>query len=152
MSFPDSLKKLTLQCTYLHWKDMKTKIGSLPHLQVLKLRQGSFIGSEWETLEDQFLNLKFLLIERLDLECWITESVHFPCLEHLHLRYVERLREIPSCIGDIPTLHSIKLLCCSNSVVDSARKIIEEQEELGNEDLQISTFEYSRVIVPTSCP
>ncbi|XP_047963569.1 putative late blight resistance protein homolog R1B-16 isoform X2 [Salvia hispanica] len=27
MSFPDSLKKLTLQCTYLHWKDMKTKIG-----------------------------------------------------------------------------------------------------------------------------
>ncbi|XP_042049773.1 putative late blight resistance protein homolog R1B-12 [Salvia splendens] len=139
VSFPCSLTKLTLEDTNLPWEDMKTKIGPLPLLQVLKLKWRAFIGSEWETLEDQFSNLKFLLIETCDVECWITENTHFPRLEHLHLRSVDRLREIPSCMGDIPTLLSIKLSCCCDSVVDSVRIIKEEQQELGNEDLQIVT-------------
>ncbi|XP_047959696.1 putative late blight resistance protein homolog R1B-16 isoform X2 [Salvia hispanica] len=141
VSFPHSLKKLTLECTQLAWEDMSTKIGSLPHLQVLKLKNNSFIGSEWETTEDQFLNLKILLIEACYLECWITDNTHFPRLEHLHLRWMESLREIPSCIGDIPTLHSIKLLYCSDSAVASAQTIKEEQQELGNQDLRIIVVE-----------
>ncbi|XP_047962020.1 putative late blight resistance protein homolog R1B-16 [Salvia hispanica] len=135
--FPHSLKKLTLGNTNFPWDDMKTKIGLLPLLQVLQLKSDSVVGSEWKTSEDQFLNLKFLLIEDCDVEWWITDNTHFPRLEHLHLHYVERLREIPSCMRDIPTLHSIKLKGCNKSVVDSAQKIKEEQQELSNEDLQI---------------
>ncbi|XP_047959697.1 putative late blight resistance protein homolog R1B-16 [Salvia hispanica] len=137
VSFPHSLKILILEKTYLPWEDMKTKIGVLPHLQVLELHEDSFVGSEWETEEDQFSNLKFLMIELCDVECWITDSTHFPRLEHLHLCYLPRLREIPSCIGDIPTLHSIKVEDYSDSVVDSVKIIKEEQHELGNEDLDI---------------
>ncbi|XP_047967883.1 putative late blight resistance protein homolog R1A-4 [Salvia hispanica] len=138
VSFPRSLKKLTLRNTYLRWEDMKTKIGSLPVLQVLKLKKNSFIGSKWKTFEEQFLNLKLLLIEDCDVERWITHDAHFPRLEHLHLRYAERLREIPLCMGDISTLQTIMLEDCSNAVMDSAQKIKDEQQECGNEDLQIS--------------
>ncbi|XP_047959694.1 putative late blight resistance protein homolog R1B-12 [Salvia hispanica] len=137
VSFPRSLKKLTLEDTELSWEDMETKIGWLPHLQILKLKDNSFIGSEWETSEDQFASLKFLQIERCGLECWITDSAHFPRLEHLHLCNLPRLTEIPSCIGEILTLHSIKLKRCSESVVASAQTIKEEQEELDNQDLRI---------------
>ncbi|XP_042021307.1 putative late blight resistance protein homolog R1B-16 isoform X2 [Salvia splendens] len=137
VSFPYSLKKLVLINTYLRWEDMKTKIGALPLLEVLKLKWNSFIGSEWETCEDQFLNLRFLLIEECDLECWITYNTHFPRLEHLVICDLLLLSEIPMSIGDIPTLQSIKVERCSDSVVDSAEIIKEEQEEFGNEDLQI---------------
>lgn len=137
VSFPSSLKKLTLEKTNLPWEDVKTKIGLLPLLQVLKLKKNSFIGSVWKTCEDQFPNLKFLLIENCDIERWITYKTHFPRLEHLHLCIVNWLAEIPSSIGDIPTLQSIKVVRCSVSVDNSALRIKDEQEELGNEELQI---------------
>ncbi|XP_047983813.1 putative late blight resistance protein homolog R1A-3 isoform X3 [Salvia hispanica] len=140
VSFPNSLKKLTLTNTKLPWEDMKTKIGSLPLLQILRLKDYSFVGSEWETFEDQFSRLKYLLIESCDLECWITDNTHFPRLVHLVLCDLSLLKEIPSSIGDIPTLQSIKLDSCSDSVVDSARRIREEQEELGNEFLQLLIY------------
>ncbi|XP_047977775.1 putative late blight resistance protein homolog R1B-16 [Salvia hispanica] len=122
VSFPYSLKKLALVNTKLPWEDMNTKIGSLPLLQVLKLKKNSFIGSEWETSEDQFLNLKFLLIESCYIDCWITDNAHFPRLEHLVLRSISELEEIPSCMGDIPTLHSITVYKCSDSVVEFSSK------------------------------
>ncbi|XP_047961741.1 putative late blight resistance protein homolog R1B-16 [Salvia hispanica] len=147
VSFPCSLRKLTLVDTYLPWEDMKTKIGPLPLLQVLKLKWRAFIGSKWETFEDQFSNLKFLLIEECDVEWWITDNTHFPRLEHLHLGHIKRLREIPSCIGDIPTLHSIMVEDCSDSVVASAQTIKEEQEELGLQDLQIHIVEFMWTII-----
>ncbi|KAL8529487.1 hypothetical protein ACS0TY_006786 [Phlomoides rotata] len=68
LSFPYSLKKLTLEGVKLHWEDVATKIGCD------------------------------------DLEYWITESSHFPRLEHLVLRDLENLKEIPLDIGDILTL------------------------------------------------
>ncbi|KAK6125043.1 hypothetical protein DH2020_041221 [Rehmannia glutinosa] len=137
--FPRSLKKLTLTRTYLHWEDMKTKIGSLPNLQVLKLKFRSCEGPVLETVEGQFCSLKFLLIESCGyLEYWRTESsTHFPRLEHLVLRYLHDLKEIPSTIGDISTLQSIVLEYCSNSAIISAKEILKEQEDLGNVGLHV---------------
>ncbi|KAK6124736.1 hypothetical protein DH2020_041519 [Rehmannia glutinosa] len=138
LNFPRSLKKLSLRGSCLNWEDMKTKIGALPNLQVLKLKRWSFIGPEWETVEGRFCSLKFLLIQDCyDLEYWTTDSTHFPRLERLVLRRLEKLNEIPWEIGEIPTLRSIELEYCSDPAVVSARKIVDEQEELGNVGLQV---------------
>ncbi|KAL8466277.1 hypothetical protein ACS0TY_035408 [Phlomoides rotata] len=138
LMFPHSLKKLALHGCCLHWEDMTTTIGSLPLLEVLKLERNSFIGPHWETVEGDFCSLKFLLIRRCpDLEYWDTESTHFPCLEHLRLDSLMNLEKIPQDIGDIPTLQSIELVNCGVSAVISAKWILEEQEELGNEALHV---------------
>lgn len=137
LSFPHSLQKLTLEYTLLQWEDMTTKIGSLPLLRVLKLKYDSFIGPKWETAQGQFLSLRFFVIERChELESWITDRTHFPCLEHLVLRGLQVLKEIPSQIGEIATLKSIQLFNCSESAVYSAIIIRDEQEQFGN-DLQV---------------
>ncbi|KAL2492576.1 NB-ARC domain-containing protein [Abeliophyllum distichum] len=85
-----------------------TIVGSLPNLQVLKLLKNSFVGLEWEPNDGEFLQLKYLGFNRTNLENWIADSIHFPSLEHLVIEYCESL-EIPSCIGEIPTLESIEL-------------------------------------------
>ncbi|KAL0356360.1 UNVERIFIED_CONTAM: putative late blight resistance proteinR1B-16 [Sesamum radiatum] len=108
LSFPESLKKLTLIGSMLSWKDMSI-IGSLPHLEVLKLKEYSFTGAVWEPVEGEFSRLKFLLIERLDLVRWIAENTHFPCLEHLIISDCMDLEAIPSGIGDIATLKVIDI-------------------------------------------
>ncbi|KAL7139700.1 hypothetical protein ABFS83_09G071300 [Erythranthe nasuta] len=135
---PNSLKKLTLMGTKLKWEDMNTKIGLLPNLQVLKLSADAFVGTEWETVEGQFCNLRYLLINMCgELEWWTTDSSHFPRLEHLDLRYLHKLKEIPSCIGEISTLQSIQLIWCSDEAVSSAKEILKEQEEFGNVGLRL---------------
>ncbi|XP_047952412.1 uncharacterized protein LOC125197979 [Salvia hispanica] len=134
-TLPHSLKKLTLYGTQIRWEEMPATIGWLPHLQVLKLKRDSFVGSEWETVERQFCKLKYLHIVGCYLVYWTTESTHFPCLEHLQLEHLI-LKEIPLAIGEIPTLQSIKLVDCSTSAVASATKIREDQQEnYGNDDL-----------------
>ncbi|KAL7135336.1 hypothetical protein ABFS83_11G087400 [Erythranthe nasuta] len=136
---PDSLKKLTLFGTNLYRVDMKTKIGYLPNLQVLKLSYNSFVGTEWETVEGQFRNLIFLEIDTWsDREWWTTDSSHFPRLEQLVLILLDKyLMEIPSCIGEIPTLQWIQLAYCSESTVISAKRILDEQEEFDNVGLRV---------------
>ncbi|KAL7139751.1 hypothetical protein ABFS83_09G074600 [Erythranthe nasuta] len=135
---PNSIKKLTLGRTHLKWEDMKTKIGWLPNLEILTLKYDSFVGAEWETVEGQFRNLRFLLICWCsDLEWWTTDSTHFPRLEQLELSGLYKLKEIPSCIGEIPTLGSIELINCSKSAVISAKEILNEQEDLGNVGLRV---------------
>ncbi|GFP89344.1 putative late blight resistance protein homolog r1a-6 [Phtheirospermum japonicum] len=138
LNFPRSLKKLNLRNTNLQWEEMGTKIGSLPQLQVLKLQRDAFIGTEWETVEGQFQSLKYLeIVDCDDLIYWRTESTHFPCLERLVLYHSNKLKEIPPEIGEIPTLESIELHFCSDSVVISTKEIVNEQEDLGNEGLQV---------------
>lgn len=132
LNFPDSLKKLTLllsssQC----WQDILEKIGTLPLLKKLKLYNGCFEGCKWETTEGQFCSLKFLEICNCSgLQLWATESSHFPCLEHLVLEALRELNEIPLDVAEIPTLRLIDLRFCSDSAVISAKRIVEEQEEL----------------------
>ncbi|KAL8544350.1 hypothetical protein ACS0TY_004769 [Phlomoides rotata] len=140
VSFPQSLKKLTLCRTELNWEDLTRSIGSLPLLQFLELWKACK-GPKWETAEGGFCSLRVLKICNFwsydDLRYWEMDSAHFPRLEHLYLIFLTKLEDIPSCIGDIPTLKSIRVRECNKSVTDSAKRIKVEQEENGNEDLQV---------------
>ncbi|KAL2492510.1 Disease resistance protein (CC-NBS-LRR class) family [Abeliophyllum distichum] len=77
ITFPISLKKLSLKNCRVPWEDM-TIVGSLPNLQVLKLLSRSFVGLEWEPNEGEFPQLKYLRLTDIDLENWIANSIHFP--------------------------------------------------------------------------
>ncbi|XP_073125765.1 putative late blight resistance protein homolog R1A-3 [Henckelia pumila] len=135
--FPPSLKKLSLSFSRLHWNDM-TKIGSLPHLEVLKLEWESFCGPVWIPIEGEFHCLKFLQIQYCkDLVYWTADRTHFPRLEHLVLEGLYNLKGIPLDIGEIPTLRLMELIYCSNSAVISAKNILDEQENLGNAGLRV---------------
>ncbi|KAH6778848.1 hypothetical protein C2S52_010085 [Perilla frutescens var. hirtella] len=136
IAFPMSLRKLTLTGCRFPWEDMRI-IGSLPNLEVLKLKRGACHGTIWETTEGEFCQLKVLLIENTDLRQWITESSHFPQLERLTLYECNDLEEIPTDIGEIPTLQVIEVDVRNLSVVQSAKGIQEEQQSFGN-DLQVS--------------
>ncbi|XP_047962183.1 putative late blight resistance protein homolog R1A-10 [Salvia hispanica] len=140
MSFPPSLKKSSLFLeNVFEWEDILPMIGSLPLLQKLILHGGRFRTGEWETIEDQFPSLNSLTLDGCyDLENWIvSESSHFPLLQELRLRGIYGLKKIPSEIGEIPTLRSIKLYGCSETVLLSAKEIIEEQEETYGDQLDL---------------
>ncbi|KAH6788468.1 hypothetical protein C2S51_003474 [Perilla frutescens var. frutescens] len=136
LAFPMSLRKLTLTGCRFPWEDMRI-IGSLPNLEVLKLKRRACHGTIWETTEGEFCQLKVLVIKNTDLCQWITESSHFPRLERLTLYVCNDLEEIPTDIGEIPTLQVIEVDVRNLSVVQSAKCIQEEQQSFGN-DLQVS--------------
>ncbi|KAI3459100.1 hypothetical protein Pfo_015763 [Paulownia fortunei] len=140
-AFPRTLKKLNLSGWGLPWTDM-TIVGSLPNLQVLKLRNLAFEGDKWETTEGEFPQLKYLLIDQSDLQHWITESSHFPSLKCLVLLGCEYLSEIPDGIGEIPTLELIEVDYLNKSLVDSAKRIQEEQQSWGNDAIQVRCVQY----------
>ncbi|KAL0356135.1 UNVERIFIED_CONTAM: putative late blight resistance proteinR1B-16 [Sesamum radiatum] len=144
LDFPHSLKKLILLSCRFSWEDM-TIIGSLPNLEVLILQKDAFDGEKWEPNEGEFPQLKFLLVSSANLEYWHAESTHFPKLENLVLYGCLKLKEIPSDIGEIPTLESISLCLCSSSAVASAKEILMEQRSLGNEDFRVSVNEWMSI-------
>ncbi|KZV53723.1 hypothetical protein F511_28076 [Dorcoceras hygrometricum] len=135
--FPRSLKKMTLNSCQVSWGYLTTAVGSLPLLEALNLEDWAVMGREWNPVEGQFLKLKSLRIVDTDLVEWVADSSHFPNLEKLQLSFLRQLKEIPYGIGEIGTLRSISLFSCSSSASDSAEKIQEEQQQLGNSDLQI---------------
>ncbi|KAL6498464.1 hypothetical protein OROHE_026561 [Orobanche hederae] len=134
--FPETLKKLTLSGWLFPWKYMEI-IGALPNLQVLKLRCFACKGDTWETNENQFPSLEFLLIDSSDLEIWVTETSHFPRLKCLVLYSCALLREIPNDIGEIATLELIEVDHASKSLVECVKQIQEEQRDNGNDTLQV---------------
>lgn len=135
-AFPQRLRKLTLTGCKIPWEKMSI-IGCLPNLEVLKLLLGSFAGKEWETTEGQFLVLKYLQIRNIDLMEWRVESsAHFPCLETLIL-WCYKLKEVPSSVGDIPTLQILSVQVSNMKVRDSVSRIKEEQEDIGNDALHV---------------
>ncbi|XP_022869656.1 putative late blight resistance protein homolog R1A-10 [Olea europaea var. sylvestris] len=140
IALPSSLKKITLERGRIDWEYMRI-FGFLPNLEVLKLREYAFQGKEWILNEGEFLKLKFLLIWETDLERWIVDDTHFPRLEHLILRNCSNLVEIPYDIGEIPTLETIEIDYSSPSAVNSAKKILDDQQSLGNNGLQIEQDE-----------
>ncbi|KAL0415543.1 UNVERIFIED_CONTAM: putative disease resistance RPP8-like protein 2 [Sesamum latifolium] len=137
ISFPTSLKELRLTRCKISWEEMTIIGSSLPTLETLILRNNAFKGYEWDTVEGQFLHLKVLLIYKSDLVWWRAENSHFPNLKTLFLQRMYLLKEIPLSIGDIATLGLIYLRDCGDSVVNSAKQILEEQDGLGNETLEI---------------
>ncbi|KAG8369899.1 hypothetical protein BUALT_Bualt14G0061400 [Buddleja alternifolia] len=134
--FPPSVKKLTLKGCTIRWTVMTT-VGSLPNLEVLKIRNCNFEGPDWEPIEGEFCSLKFLLLEKLKLVSWLADATHFPRLRHLVIRSCIALEEIPCCIGDISTLEIIELDESNSSLLASARQIQEEQRDYGNDGLQV---------------
>ncbi|KAK4425885.1 putative late blight resistance proteinR1B-16 [Sesamum alatum] len=142
--FPPSVRKLTLSKCVIPWEFMTT-VGSLTNLEVLKIRNCTFKDQEmqarddqvWEPKEGEFCSLKFLLLEKLNLVKWRADETHFPRLRHLLIRGCSALEEIPSGIGEIPTLEIIELDECSPPVVASAKQIQEEQREYGNDGLEV---------------
>ncbi|KAL2515506.1 putative late blight resistance protein-like protein R1A-4 [Forsythia ovata] len=133
---PPTLKRLTLAGCRLSWKSMAI-IGSLPNLEVLNLKYFIYDGLVWEPTERNFLQLKVLLLRQTDLEHLKADETNFPSLQHLTFIDCRKLVEIPSAIGDIPTLQVIELSECSESAVNSVKLIQEEQQDLGNDNLQI---------------
>ncbi|KAL2465025.1 NB-ARC domain-containing protein [Abeliophyllum distichum] len=111
LNFPTSLKKLTLDQDNVFRKDMPFA-GSLPNLQVLKLK-------------------RFLL------KSWRVDRTHFPSLERLVLKYCYGFGSNPVKIREIPTLRSIEFYQCGGSILTLAKHIQEKQRRLGNDDLQV---------------
>ncbi|KAL0357615.1 UNVERIFIED_CONTAM: putative late blight resistance proteinR1B-16 [Sesamum calycinum] len=136
------LRKVTLTGLGLPWHDMRS-FGKLPRLEVLKLRCNACRGRVWETNEVRFQELRYLLLEDVDVENWHADCYSFPLLEQLSIRHCYKLKKIPSEFGKMlrfgtnPTLKKIKLVDCGESVVASAKQIVDEQVELGNELLQV---------------
>ncbi|KAI3467120.1 hypothetical protein Pfo_023783 [Paulownia fortunei] len=134
--FPSNLKKLTLTKFCLPWREI-SKVGTLPNLEVLKLLFRAFEGKTWDMRDGEFLKLKYLKLDSLNLEQWNASSDHFPCLQRLVLLRCKKLKEIPSDLGSVPTLKAIELQWCSDSAANSAKQIQEEQIEMGNEELML---------------
>ncbi|XP_019175691.1 PREDICTED: putative late blight resistance protein homolog R1A-3 isoform X3 [Ipomoea nil] len=126
--FPSNLKQLTLSNTYLSWEDMDV-IGKLPNLELLKLKDFAFCGPEWTPKDGEFLQLRFFLIERSDLEHWNATANHFPVLECLILRYCLDLEKLPNNFVEVYTLRLIELDNCCCSLVTSAMEIQKSQQE-----------------------
>ncbi|KAI3454414.1 hypothetical protein Pfo_011077 [Paulownia fortunei] len=97
--------------------------------RVLKLRCYAFQGHEWEPYEEQFLRLKFLLLEDLDIQHWRAGSYHFPSLTRLIIRHCYKLQEIPLQFAGIQTLEMIEVDDCSPSSMNSALQIEEDSDQ-----------------------
>ncbi|CAL5354585.1 unnamed protein product [Camellia sinensis] len=136
VKFPTNVKRLTLK-EMMKWEDISILGMLLPNLEVLKLEKCTSQGWQWATTDGVFPQLKFLKLKELQVQWWITCSSHFPRLQHLSLEGCRCLKEIPSSLGDIPTLQMIEVNNCCSTLVESVRKIKVEQESTGNNLLKV---------------
>ncbi|XP_058193891.1 putative late blight resistance protein homolog R1A-10 [Rhododendron vialii] len=126
--FPPNLKRLTFADTFLEWEQMHV-LGMLPKLEELKLKDNAFTGVRWSLVDGDFQKLKALQIWKTDLVYLVAKADHFPSLQHIVLKDCTKLWEIPSSLGDVKTLQTIKLHQTSRTAADSARKIKQQQQE-----------------------
>ncbi|KAM3304311.1 hypothetical protein P3S67_015343 [Capsicum chacoense] len=135
LNLPPSLKKLTLSNGRLF---SLGQIANLPRLVVLKLLQVTIDSTEWQVTDEQFLHLKFLKLQDPSFSEWDVSDDAFPCLEHLVLIRWRHLEVIPSRFADMPTLKSIEVMACKQSLVESAKDIWETQvDEMQNSDFKL---------------
>ncbi|KAL3530245.1 hypothetical protein ACH5RR_009567 [Cinchona calisaya] len=120
--FPWNLKKLTL--SNMH-SSIIPKGGELSNLVVLKLSNIDFQEDTWDMTNEEweFPDLEFLELAKLSIVRWTCRSDgddHFPRLRKLVLWNCRRLKEIPSCLGDITTLQIIEddAVCGGNCRMD----------------------------------
>ncbi|XP_058192288.1 putative late blight resistance protein homolog R1A-10 [Rhododendron vialii] len=126
--FPPNLKRLTLADTFLEWEQMHV-LGMLPKLEELKLKDNAFTGVRWSLVDGHFQKLKALQIWKTDLVYLVAKAHHFPSLQHIVLEDCTKLWEIPSSLGNVKTLQTIKLHQTSRTAADSAWKIKQQQQE-----------------------
>ncbi|PHT37098.1 hypothetical protein CQW23_24798 [Capsicum baccatum] len=135
--FPASLKRLTFSGWFgFPWEDISTLV-KLPNLEELKLKDRAAIGYVWRLRDDDIFESLKLLFRKVLLTNWVASSDNFPSLKHLVLKKCDNLKEIPIDFGEICSLESIELHYCSTSAEDSARKIEQEQEDMGNNCLKV---------------
>ncbi|KAG6431401.1 hypothetical protein SASPL_109480 [Salvia splendens] len=147
LRFPSNLRKLTLiRCVV--FRSLFTTLCTLPNLEVLRImkcafeREGEKVEEEeeeWEATEGgEFRSLLFLQLESLNLVHWKADETNFPKLQRLFVARCYKLEEIPSAIGDIPTLQRIYICECGASILASAQQILKvQQEEYDNFDLEL---------------
>ncbi|KAM3217883.1 putative late blight resistance protein R1B-16 [Capsicum annuum] len=138
-SLPETLTKLTLSDVLLPQSDM-SKIGRLPNLVVLKLEHRAFQQGKWDVEDEEFPTLKVLKLRSLKITTWNASSESLPNLELLLVESCFHLQEIPSIIGEIPTLKMIEVKRCGESLENSVKQIQDEQESYGNEELKVLIF------------
>ncbi|KAL0335797.1 UNVERIFIED_CONTAM: putative late blight resistance proteinR1A-4 [Sesamum radiatum] len=134
--FPSGLKKLTLSGLSLGWENM-SMIACIGNLEVLKLRCYAFRGPVWQTSKRGFKNLRFLLIEDMDLEYWQGSESFLPDLQRLTVSHCYKLTEIPWQFEKVPSLEMMELVDCAPSLLASAEKILKQQKGHGNDVLQL---------------
>ncbi|PHT27734.1 hypothetical protein CQW23_32672 [Capsicum baccatum] len=135
-AFPATLKKLKLERTWLSWSDLDI-IAELPNLEVLKLIDGACHNNEWHPNVRGFTRLNVLLIENNDLKYWKVTDDNFPVLECLVLKKCRYLKEIPIEFADNHSLQLIELTGCLPELGDSAVRIQKEQQDLGNDPVDV---------------
>ncbi|KAM3321262.1 hypothetical protein P3S67_008464 [Capsicum chacoense] len=135
-AFPATLKKLKLDKTYLSWSYLDI-IAELPNLEVLKLMYRACDGEEWRPTVMGFNRLKLLLIDDNDLKYWKATDDNFPVLERLVLRRCHYLEKIPIEFAGIHSLQLIELNWGPPKLGDSAARIQQEQEEIGNNPVDV---------------
>ncbi|KAM3321257.1 hypothetical protein P3S67_008459 [Capsicum chacoense] len=135
-AFPATLKKLKLKSTHLSWSYLDI-IAEMPNLEVLKLKDYACCGEEWHPNVKGFTRLKLLLIELNDLKYWKATDNNFPVLERLVLKECCYLKEIPIEFAEIHSLQLIELTSCPPGLGESAAQIQQEQEELGNNPVNV---------------
>ncbi|KAM3321253.1 hypothetical protein P3S67_008455 [Capsicum chacoense] len=143
-AFPATLKKLKLERTFLRWTHMDI-IAELPNLEVLKLMDYACRGEEWHPNFTGFTVLKVLLIEKNYFKYWKATNDNFPVLERLVINCCYKLEEIPIEFADIHSLQLIVLDRCPPALGESAARIQQEQEELGNDPVDVRI---SRPLIP----
>nr|GMD28582.1 putative late blight resistance protein homolog R1C-3 isoform X1 [Ipomoea batatas] len=136
--FPPSLKELILHKFRLPW-DSISVIATLRCLESLELFS-AFDGEQWDVEEGNFRELKFLRICESRIVRWNATAESFPKLERLVLAKCRHLEEVPSDFQDIITLQVIEIDQCNSSVARSVKKIQEDMEALGNENLNVSVL------------
>ncbi|KAM3304285.1 hypothetical protein P3S67_015317 [Capsicum chacoense] len=133
LKLPSHLKKLTLSNFSMHLNEVAT----LSNLKVLKLLGVTISSNSWKVNDEQFDNLKFLKLENPSLSEWDVSDDAFPCLEHLVLKRCLYLEVIPSCFGYMPSLKSIEVKSCKETLAESAIGIKKQVEEMGFSDFEV---------------
>ncbi|KAL3628910.1 hypothetical protein CASFOL_027956 [Castilleja foliolosa] len=129
-SFSINIRKITLSGCGFPW-DYMSVIGELPSLEVLKLRLHAFRGNVCDLSGAEFVMLRFLLLEDLDVECWKADWPDcFPALEHLIIRHCYKLQDIDPTLVEVLTLEVLEVDSCSIDTEDWAREMEKRKNDV----------------------